>query len=88
MDLGTGKDLAEYGEIQYHLIDLAAPGDEEYHLARFVHDAYLAMAGIIGRGRLPILCGGTALYLDASSRAKQRRRVRLKHLAQKRWLLP
>ncbi|MGE4563683.1 MAG: tRNA (adenosine(37)-N6)-dimethylallyltransferase, partial [Victivallaceae bacterium] len=65
MDLGTGKDLAEYGEIPYHLIDLAAPGDEEYHLARFVHDAYLAMAGIIARGRLPILCGGTALYLDA-----------------------
>ncbi len=65
MDLGTGKDLGEYGEIPYHLIDIADPACEEYNLARFCRDAYPAIAGIAARGKLPILCGGTALYLAA-----------------------
>lgn len=64
MDLGTGKDLADYAEIPYHLIDIADPG-EVYDLSRFVRDAWRAMAAIDARGRLPVLCGGTALYLDA-----------------------
>ena len=64
MDLGTGKDLEEYAEIPYHLIDIAEP-TETYHLARFVRDAFAAVAAITGRGRLPILCGGSAMYLDA-----------------------
>lgn len=68
MDLGTGKDLAEYREggeaVPYHLIDIADP-NEEYNLARFVHDAYRAIGEIAARDRLPILCGGSAMYLDA-----------------------
>lgn len=68
MDLGTGKDLAEYAEngppVPYHLIDIVSPL-EEYHLARFLPDAFAAIADIAGRGRLPILCGGSALYLAA-----------------------
>ncbi len=65
MDIGTGKDLGEYGEIPYHLIDVADPAAEEYNLARFCRDAYPAISGIAARGKLPILCGGTALYLAA-----------------------
>ena len=65
MDIGTCKDLGEYGEIPYHLIDVADPAAEEYNLARFCRDAYPAISGIAARGKLPILCGGTALYLAA-----------------------
>lgn len=65
MDLGTGKDRDEYGEIRCHLIDIADPQSEEYNLARFCRDAFAAIRDIAARGRLPILCGGTALYLAA-----------------------
>ena len=65
MDLGTGKDLAEYGDIPYHLIDIADPKTEVYNLHRFCRDAYAAIDDIVRRGKLPILCGGTALYLEA-----------------------
>lgn len=64
MDLGTGKDLAEYQEIPYHLIDIVDP-TEIYHLKRFMDDSAVALAEIMGRGALPFFCGGTALYLDA-----------------------
>lgn len=65
MDVGTGKDLDEYGLVPYHLIDVADPGREVYNLARFMRDAYRAIWEIASRGKLPILCGGTALYLAA-----------------------
>ena len=65
MDIGTGKDLDEYGLVPHHLIDIADPQSEVYHLARFVRDAYRAIREIAARGRIPILCGGTALYLAA-----------------------
>ena len=64
MDLGTGKDLADYGEVPYHLIDIAEP-DTEYNLYFFLRDAAAAIADIASRGRLPVLCGGSALYLAA-----------------------
>lgn len=64
MDIGTGKDLDEYGDVPYHLIDICDPG-EEYSAYRFLRDFNVAYADIVARGRQPILCGGTGLYLDA-----------------------
>lgn len=64
MDLGTGKDLHEYGGIRYHLIDLLPPGDE-FSLFSFQKHFIAAYSDIRGRGLLPVLCGGTGLYLDA-----------------------
>lgn len=63
MDIGTGKDLSEYEEIPYHLIDICEPGTK-YNLHRFVKDFHTALSDIISRGRQPILCGGTGLYLE------------------------
>lgn len=65
MDLGTGKDMEEYGDIPAHLIDIADPWCDTYNLSLFCRDAFAAAADITSRGKLPILCGGTALYLDA-----------------------
>ena len=65
MDIGTGKDLAEYGDVRYHLIDVADPATEVYDLARFCRDASRAVLDIAARGKNIILCGGTALYLAA-----------------------
>lgn len=64
LDLGSGKDLAEYGPIPYHLIDIIAPG-EEYNLFAFQRDCFAAIEAVRGRGRLPVLVGGTGMYLDA-----------------------
>ena len=68
MDLGTGKDLTEYGRdgasIPFHLIDICDPG-EEFSVFAFQGRFYRCMAEILGRGRLPLLSGGTGLYLDA-----------------------
>ena len=68
MDLGTGKDLADYDlhgtHIPYHLIDICDPA-EEYSAYRFVGDFKRAYEDIVSRGRQPILCGGTGLYIDA-----------------------
>ena len=64
MDLGTGKDLQEYGGVPYHLIDIAEPGSE-YNVFQFQRDCFAALEDIWRRGSLPILCGGTGMYLDA-----------------------
>ncbi len=64
MDLGSGKDLSEYGSVPYHLIDIETP-DREYNLARFARDARKAIRDIADRGRLPLVCGGSVLYCDA-----------------------
>lgn len=68
MDLGTGKDLADYDlhgtHIPYHLIDICSPL-EEYSAYRFLGDFRRAYEDITARGRQPILCGGTGLYVDA-----------------------
>ena len=64
MDIGTGKDLHEYGEVPYHLIDVLDPGDE-FSVFAFQRLFYEAFEDIKSRGGLPILCGGTGLYLDA-----------------------
>ncbi len=74
MDLGTGKDLADYHihdtDIPYHLIDICSP-TEEYNAYRFLNDFKQAFADITSRGRQPILCGGTGLYIDAVIRGYQ-----------------
>ncbi|NTU59986.1 MAG: tRNA (adenosine(37)-N6)-dimethylallyltransferase MiaA [Deltaproteobacteria bacterium] len=64
MDVGTGKDLAEYGEIPYHLIDLLDAGDE-FSVHGFLRAFRAAFEDVSSRGRLPLLVGGTGLYLDA-----------------------
>ena len=64
MDIGTGKDLAEYQEIPYHLIDIREAGTQ-YNVYDFVQDFRLAFADIRSRGRVAILCGGTGLYINA-----------------------
>lgn len=64
MDIGTGKDLAEYGEVPHHLIDIAEPGSE-YNVFCYQRDFFTAFENIQQRGKLPILCGGTGMYLDA-----------------------
>ncbi|MEI6021981.1 MAG: tRNA (adenosine(37)-N6)-dimethylallyltransferase MiaA [Bacteroidota bacterium] len=68
LDIGTGKDLAEYvvkqKQIPYHLINIIAP-DQQYYLHNFVQDLKNSFLKIQNRGKLPIICGGTGLYLDA-----------------------
>ncbi len=68
MDIGTGKDLEDYTvegkQIPYHLIDIAEPG-EQYNAYRFVKDFIAAYDEITQRGKVPILCGGTGLYISA-----------------------
>ena len=64
MDIGSGKDLHEYGQVPYHLIDVLDAGAEfsVFAFQRLFIDAFTEIGG---RGWLPILCGGTGLYLDA-----------------------
>jgi tRNA dimethylallyltransferase len=64
MDIGTGKDLEDYGEVPYHLIDICEPGTK-YNLFEYQQDFYDAYLDIQGRGKVPILCGGTGLYIEA-----------------------
>lgn len=64
MNLGTGKDLEEYGEVPYHLIDVVNP-DEVYHLAAYLRDASIAIRNIYQRGKTVIICGGTPLWIHA-----------------------
>lgn len=64
MDVGTGKDLADYGtDVPYHLIDIAEPGTK-YNLFRFLADCRCAVDDIEARGRLPIIVGGTGMYVE------------------------
>ena len=64
MDIGTGKDLADYRGVPYHLIDICEPGTK-YNLFQYQQDFFDAYQDIVRRGRRPILCGGTGLYIEA-----------------------
>jgi tRNA dimethylallyltransferase len=64
MDIGTGKDLEEYGEVPYHLIDILEPG-EDFNVFLFQKLCFAAIEQIRARNRLPVIVGGTGLYLDA-----------------------
>lgn len=68
MDLGTGKDIEEYTidgvDIPYHLIDIVDAG-YEYNVFEFQRDFVKAFESIQGRKKLPIMCGGTGMYIEA-----------------------
>ena len=68
MDIGTGKDLADYvvdgQRIAYHLIDICEPGTK-YNLFEYQRDFLRAYDDIRSRGATPILCGGTGLYIES-----------------------
>ena len=64
MDIGTGKDLEDYGSVPYHLIDICEPGTK-YNLFEYQQDFYDVYQQIQSRGVVPILCGGTGLYIEA-----------------------
>ena len=64
MDLGTGKDLADYDGVPYHLIDICDAG-YKYNLYEYLRDYREAYADIRSRGKNVILCGGTGLYVES-----------------------
>ncbi|ERJ60115.1 tRNA (adenosine(37)-N6)-dimethylallyltransferase MiaA [Sphingobacterium paucimobilis] len=64
MDIGTGKDIQEYEEIPYHLIDIADPGDQ-YNVNRFLEDFERAYRTIKAKAKTAIVCGGTGFYIQA-----------------------
>lgn len=68
MDIGTGKDLAEYTvkgvQIPYHLIDIVDAG-YEYNVFEYQRDFIKAFEAIQQRGKLPVVCGGTGMYIEA-----------------------
>ena len=65
MDLGTGKDLEEYGEIPYHLIDICEAG-EKYNLHKYLSDFRKSLDEIKSKGKQVIVCGGTGMYLETA----------------------
>ena len=66
MDIGTGKDLAEYEEIPYHLKDIVDAGTK-YNIFEYQRDFEKAYKDIVDRGGIPILCGGSGLYIEAAT---------------------
>ena len=64
MDIGTGKDLDDYGEIPYHLIDICQAG-YKYNLYEYLRDFDIVFKDIQTRGKFPIMCGGTGLYIES-----------------------
>ncbi len=64
MDLGTGKDLCEYEEVPFHLIDIC-PAGYKYNLYEWLRDARAAIADIRSRSKTSVVCGGTGLYVES-----------------------
>jgi tRNA dimethylallyltransferase len=68
MDIGTGKDLSDYtingSQVPYHLIDIREAG-EKYTLFNYQHDFHVAYQDILSREKIPVLCGGTGLYIES-----------------------
>lgn len=64
MDIGTGKDLDEYGSVPYYLINMLTAG-EQYNVSRFRQDFFDVFRQVKSSGRQPILCGGSGLYIQA-----------------------
>ncbi|NPD93255.1 tRNA (adenosine(37)-N6)-dimethylallyltransferase MiaA [Xylanibacter muris] len=84
MDIGTGKDLDDYliegKRIPYHLIDIMEPGTK-YNLFQYQQDFIRVYEGILQRGKTPVLCGGTGLYIEAILKG-----YRLSHVPENRQL--
>ena len=66
MDIGTGKDLGEYEEIPYHLMDIVDAGPKD-NIFEYQRDFEKAYQDIVDRGGIPILCGGSGLYIEAAT---------------------
>ena len=64
LDIGTGKDLNEYGDIKYYLIDICEP-EEKFTMFDWLERARVVIEDIFNRGKLPIIVGGTGLYVQA-----------------------
>lgn len=68
MDLGTGKDLVDYvvdgRPVPYHLIDVVEPGSK-YNVFEYQRDFLKAYQEIIAKGKIPVLCGGTGMYIES-----------------------
>lgn len=67
MTIGTGKDLCEYGDVPYHLIDIV-PAGTKYNIYQYQRDFEAAYNDIRSRGAFPILCGGSGLYIETATR--------------------
>ncbi|MCR5408601.1 MAG: tRNA (adenosine(37)-N6)-dimethylallyltransferase MiaA [Bacteroidales bacterium] len=68
MDIGTGKDLGEYGDVPYHLIDIA-PAGAKFNIYQYQEAFAKAFADVKSRGVIPIICGGSGLYIESVTRA-------------------
>lgn len=66
MDIGTGKDIDEYGDVPYHLIDIAEAGSK-YNIYEYQRDFEKVWTEIRMRGNIPVLCGGSGLYIEAAT---------------------
>ncbi len=65
MDIGTGKDVAEYGDVPAYLLDVAQAG-EKYNLHRYLADFRSAYDSLIAEGKIPVICGGSGLYVESA----------------------
>lgn len=63
MDIGTGKDINEYGTVPYHMIDVIDAG-EPYNLYTYLRDARICMNDIFSRRKTPVVCGGSGMYVE------------------------
>ncbi len=67
MSIGTGKDLEEYRDVPYHIIDIVDAGDK-YNLHRFLKDFNIAYSDVLSRGYVPVICGGSGMYVENAVR--------------------
>ena len=67
MDIGTGKDMGEYGEVPVHLVDIVDAGTK-YNIFEYQKDFSKAYTSILQKGHFPIICGGSGLYIEAATR--------------------
>lgn len=84
LDLGTGKDLGEYGKVKYHLIDICDPG-EKFTLFDWLKLARKKIDEISQKGKLPIVVGGTGLYVKALVEGYEITRIKNKELKIKKY---